>query len=204
MSMLSRHRLLGSDVRKPGLAIDPLFVDRWSPRAFTGDAVPDTVLLTAFEAARWAPSALNYQPWRFLYAHRDSARFPDFLGLMAEKNRQWAHKAGAIVYFLSDSLIVYGDKQAPAPTHAFDTGAAWANFAHQLHLLGYATRAVGGFDREAAPQILGVPERFHVHAGVAVGHPAHPDTLPETFRPKEMPTARKTLDQIAFEDVFPE
>ena len=173
--------------RRSDHPVDPLFIGRWSPRAFTGEAIDGQDLLTAFEAARWAPSSLNAQPWRFVFARRGQARFADFLDLLAERNRQWAHKAGALVFFLSDSQVAYKDKVMPSPSHAFDTGAAWANFAHQLHLLGYATRAIGGFDRARAPEVLGAPASFHVHAAVAVGRPAEAHTLPDTFREREGP-----------------
>lgn len=182
--------------------VDRLFLERWSPRAFTGATMPHADLMTAFEAARWAPSSLNYQPWRFIFAHRNHARFADFLALLAEKNRLWAQKAAALVFFISDTQIAYGDKIMDAPNHAFDTGAAWANFAHQALLLGYTTRAIGGFDRGAAPRALGVPANYQVHAAVAVGQPAHADTLPEGFRAKEAPSGRRPLSDIAFEGGF--
>lgn len=182
--------------------VDRLFVDRWSKRAFTGDAVPHADLLVAFEAARWAPSSLNYQPWRFIYAHRDSARFADFIALLGERNRLWAVKAGVIVFFVSDTRITYGDKVQPSPSHAFDTGAAWANFAHQAHLQGYATRAIGGFDRASAPEALGLPEGFTVHVAVAIGVPDAPSTLPDVYRDKEFPSNRRPLTDLIFDGHF--
>ena len=188
--------------RQSDYAIAPLFIDRWSPRAFTGEVVADEALRTAFEAARWAPSSRNYQPWRFLYARSDSPCFGDFLSLLNERNRQWAHRAGAIVYILSDTLIGDGVSEALSDSHAFDTGAAWANFAHQIHLLGYGTRAIGGFDRQAAPGTLGLSDRFHVHAAVAVGRPAARETLPDAFQAREFPSPRNPLDAFVFEDQF--
>lgn len=201
MSVLSTVLSQGPG-RTPDHAVDRLFVDRWSPRAFTGAAMAHADLLIAFEAARWAPSSLNYQPWRFVYAHRDHPRFADFLALLAEKNRLWAIKAAVLVFFISDTRVAYGEKVMDSPSHAFDTGAAWANFAHQAFLLGYATRAIGGFDKVSAPAVLGVPPDFHVHAAVAVGIPAHADTLPESFRSKEKPSERRPLSDIIFEGQF--
>ena len=195
-------RTAGLAGRQSEYPVDPLFLGRWSPRAFTGEPVAEKDLYTAFEAARWAPSSLNFQPWRFVFARNGHARFDEFLALLSERNRQWAHKAGVLIFFLSDSQISYNDKLMPSPSHAFDTGAAWANFAYQLHLLGYGTRAMGGFDRARAPGVLGVPPTFHVHAAVAVGRPAGADTLPESFREKEGPTPRKPLSELVFENVF--
>ncbi len=189
-------------IRQSDYPVDPLFIGRWSPRAFTGEAIPDRDLFTAFEAARWAPSSLNAQPWRFVFARTGGARFDEFLALLAERNREWAHKAGAIVFFISDTEVAYKDQRRLSPSHAFDTGAAWANFTHQLHLLGYATRAIGGFDRSAAPEVLGVPPTFHVHAAVAVGRRAEAHTLADDFRQKEGPSPRRSLREIVFENRF--
>src|SRR4051812_29920955 len=86
-------------------AIDPLFLERWSPRAFDGSEIPDADLMTMFEAARWAPSAFNSQPWRFLYAKRWDANWERFLGLLIPWNQGWAHSASVLIYILSDSLM---------------------------------------------------------------------------------------------------
>lgn len=190
------------DARSSDHPIDRLFLERWSPRAFSGASMAHADLLTAFEAARWAPSSLNYQPWRFVYAHKEHPRFTDFLSLLAEKNRLWAQKASALVFFISDTRVVYGEKVMDSPSHAFDTGAAWANFAHQAFILGYSTRAIGGFDKVAAPDVLGVPAGFHVHAAVAIGVPAAAETLPEVFRAKEAPSSRRPLADMVFEGYF--
>lgn len=204
MSLATKIHSPGAKLRQSAYAVDPLFIERWSPRAFTGESIDEPQLFTAFEAAHWAPSANNYQPWRFVYARRESARFDAFVGLLTARNREWAHKASAIVYFISDKIVETPEKQGPSHSHAFDTGAAWSNFAHQLHLLGYATRAMGGFDRDAAPEVLNVSDRFHIHVAVAVGRPDHPDTLPESFRDREVPNARRPLQAFVFEDQFAE
>ena len=115
---------------------------------------------------------------------------------------QRSMNSGAIVYILSDTLIGDGVTEALSDSHAFDTGAAWANFAHQIHLLGYGTRAIGGFDRQAAHGVLGLSDRIHVHAAVAVGQPAAPETLPDTLRQREFPSPRHPLDAFVFEDTF--
>ena len=90
----------------------------------------------------------------------------------------------------------------PSPSHAFDTGAAWSNFAHQAFLLGYRTRAIGGFDRARAPEVLGVPDNYDILAGVAIGRPDHPDSLDDSFRHQEKPSARRPLDSFVFQDHY--
>ena len=85
----------GSEKRKADHPIDKLFLDRWSPRAMTGETVSDNDLMSLFEAARWAPSSYNHQPWRMLYARRDSEHWPLFFDLLVEFNQSWAKNAGA-------------------------------------------------------------------------------------------------------------
>ncbi|HSB96549.1 MAG TPA: nitroreductase family protein, partial [Spongiibacteraceae bacterium] len=84
-------------------AIASQFIERWSPRSFTSEALPESTLLTFFEAARWAPSASNHQPWRFIYSLRDSDSWETFIDLLAENNRAWAHRAAALVVIVSKS-----------------------------------------------------------------------------------------------------
>ena len=96
-------RVKGSDVRTPDRPIDPLFVDRWSPRAMSGEPISQEELLRLFEAARWAPSSGNSQPWRMLYAHRDSEHWPRFFGLLAEGNKTWCVHAAVLVVFVSQT-----------------------------------------------------------------------------------------------------
>ncbi len=105
--------------------IDPIFLTRWSPRAFTGEPVPEAALASMFEAARWAPSSYNSQPWRFLYALCGTPNFDRFLGLLVEFNQSWAKTAGALVILVSKETMQAGDKIVPSRTHAFDAGAAW-------------------------------------------------------------------------------
>jgi nitroreductase len=189
--------------RQADYAIDPLFIQRWSNRAFTGDVVPDAVLFSAFEAARWAPSARNAQPWRFIYAKRDSADWPVFFGLLNERNQVWADKAGALILVVSaTSAPDQTGNNRPLNSHAFDAGAAWANLALQVARLGWATRAIGGFDKEAARVTLDVPEGFALQVIIAVGKPADKDTLPEEFQDREFPTGRVKVTELAWPGKF--
>jgi nitroreductase len=178
------------------------FVERWSSRALSGEAIPEADLLTCFEAARWAPSGFNAQPVRFVYAHRDSEDFPKLLGLLNEKNRSWAHKAGAIVFVLSRTDFAFNGQTVQVSSHAFDAGAAWSAFAHQAHLLGYATRAIGGFDRKAAPEVLNLPDTYAAHVAVTIGRRASVHDLPETFHAQETPSTRRPLHTFLHQGQF--
>ena len=102
-----RKTMTQANSRTADYPIDALFLERWSPRAFTGEAIPERQLSSLFEAARWAPSSYNSQPWRFLYARRDTEPWPRFLGLLNEYNQSWARNAAALV-ILVRCLPVFG------------------------------------------------------------------------------------------------
>jgi nitroreductase len=184
--------------RRPDHPVDPLFVDRWSPRSFTAEPVPDAVLLSAFEAARWAPSASNAQPWRFLVARRDDAHWQDFVGLLAPRNALWAGQASALVVILSERMVERRGDVVANVSHSFDAGAAWANFAHQALLLGWHTHGIGGFDRAAARERLEVPEAYAIESMVALGKVGGLDTLHGDFHAGESPNGRRPIDATVF------
>jgi nitroreductase len=185
--------------------VDPLFLERWSPRAFDESEMPGEDLLTLFEAARWAPSAFNSQPWRFLYARRGGADWERFLDLLIPFNRSWAQSASALVYILSDTLPFTDKAGEPSTshTHSYDSGAAWASFALQATRLGYQAHGMSGVDFERARETLGVPERYRIEAAAAVGRIGDPATLDEKLRAREVPSGRKPVEQFAFAGGWP-
>jgi len=189
----------GSEKRKADHPIHPLFIDRWSPRGMTGEAVSEQELLSMFEAARWAPSSANAQPWRILYARRDTPNWPIFYELLMEGNRPWAERAGALLLFIS-STVNSADKLNG--THSFDTGAAWQNLALQGYVLGLAVHGVGGFDRELAREVLQVPEQFSVEAMAVVGRPGNAELLSDVNKAREMPNDRRPVSQTVCEGAF--
>lgn len=190
----------GSDKRSADYPIDKLFLDRWSPRAMTGAPIPRADLLTLFEAARWAPSSYNNQPWRMLYALRDTEHWQTFFDLMVEGNQSWAKNAGALLLFLSKKTFDYNGK--PSITHSFDAGAAWENLALQGSLKGYVVHGMQGFDYERARNALNVPDDFQIEAMVAVGIPGSAEVLPEKLRSKEAPSDRRKLEETICEGPF--
>jgi nitroreductase len=193
-------RVKGSLVRTADRSIDPLFVDRWSPRAMSGEPITRDELFQLFEAARWAPSSGNSQPWRMLYAHRDGPHWPTFFGLLASGNQVWCVNAAVLVVFVSQRMREGTDK--PLPTHSYDTGSAWMSLACQGWISGYVVHGMAGFDYERARTELGVPDGFHVDAMCAIGHPGPIEKLPESFRPRETPSPRKKVEEFAFEGEF--
>lgn len=186
-------------------AIDSLFLERWSPRAFTPDIISETDLLKLFEAARWAPSSYNSQPWRFIYARRGTKHWDRLLGLLNEFNASWAKNAAALVIAVSkQTMAVPGqDKEIPSHSHSFDTGAAWALLALQATKLGWQAHGMVGFDIPRAATELNVPAGYRVEAAIAIGKPGDKLQLPEALQARETPSPRNPLSTIAFEGVFP-
>ncbi len=184
--------------------IEPLFLQRWSPRAYTGEPILAADLARIFEAARWAPSSYNSQPWRFLYAHRDTPAFPHFLGLLNEFNRSWAERAAVIIIALSKSTMrpIGADKDVPSHSHSFDAGAAWAQLALQATALNWHAHAMVGFDMARAFAELNVPAGYRVEAAIAIGRQGDKAILPEPLQQRESPNGRDPVASFAFEGAF--
>jgi len=189
-----------STYRKPEAPVHDAFIERWSPRAMKPEPVSREELLPLFEAARWAPSSYNNQPWRFLYAVRGTPAWDEFLSLLVDNNRAWAQHAGALIVIVSHKNFDFNGK--PSRTHHYDAGAAWAYFALQGSMRGLAVHGMEGFDYEKARQILGIPDDYDVEAMAAVGHPGRKEDLPEKHRAMEKPSGRKKLAEISFEGGF--
>ena len=180
--------------------VDDLFPSRWSPRSFNEERIDDDAFAALIEAARWAPSSRNQQPWRFVYAARDGAQWSGFLETLDEGNREWAHRASHLV-------MVIGPVQNGAlhPGAAFDCGAAWMSLALQAQLSGLSTHPMGGFDKDAARSIAAIPENFVPIAMIAVGIRGAIEHLPEHRRAsEETRSQRKPNEEIAANGSFPE
>lgn len=193
-----------SNNRKPNFPVNDLFTDRWSPRAFTGQPISEESLLTLLEAARWAPSASNLQPWRFVWARRDTPAWQPIFDTLVPFNQSWAQQASALVVIASRKMAMPAGKDQPAPNrwHAFDTGAAWASLALQAHLSGLAAHGLGGFDADKLRQAIGLPEDFAIETVAVVGKPGDKSLLPEALQARETPSDRKPLSQLACEGRF--
>ena len=184
--------------------IDKLFLDRWSPRAFTSEEIGEADLMTLFEAARWAPSSYNSQPWRFIYARRGTPHFDKLLDLLVPFNQSWAKTASALVILVSNSLMVTpgSDKPVPSHSHSMDAGAAWASLALQATLSGWHTHGMVGFDKERAFAELNVPQGYRVEQAIAIGRMGDKSILPEAMAAREAPSDRLPLAQIVMEGGF--
>lgn len=192
----------GIEKRKPAHEIAPWILGRWSPRAMSGEAMTDEELMPLFEAARWAPSSYNGQPWRFIYARRDTPHFDVFFDLLVEWNRLWAGKAAALVLIIARKNFEHNEK--PSITHAFDTGAAWENLALEGARRNLVVHGMEGFDYEKARIVLKIPEVFEILAMVAIGKRGRKEDLPPKVLEGESPSDRRPLQEIVMEGMFRE
>ncbi len=167
--------------RRADYTIEAIFLERWSPRAFTGEAISDADLHRIFEAARWAPSSYNSQPWRFFYAKRDTPAFAAFLGLLTASNQVWAKNASVLMIMASQKSFTPAGKSEPVESrsHSFDAGAAWGYLALQTLRLSYAAHAMSGFDAARSHKELNMPSDYRPEAAIAIGRRGDKAILPE-------------------------
>lgn len=171
---------------------------RWSPRAFSEQPVGPDMLLTLLEAARWAPSSSNEQPWRFVVATREEpADYDRLLACLLEGNRKWAYRAPVLI--LSVARVDFEEDGRPN-RHAFhDVGLATENLLLQATALGLVAHPMAGFDIEKARADLKIPSGYEPVAMIAVGYPGELSVLPDYLQQRELkPRERKSLTEIAF------
>jgi len=171
---------------------------RWSPRAFAPRSVEPEKLVSVFEAARWASSASNEQPWAFVLAASDDPKnYEGMLGVLVDFNRGWANQAPVLILTLAHTQF---EKDGRPNRHAFyDLGQAAANLSLQATALGLVTHPMAGFDAEAARQRFAVPAGWEPVSVIALGYPGDPDSLNETLRQRELAQRkRKPLPSLVF------
>ncbi len=188
--------------RKSKYSINDLLLHRWSPRAMSGQAVSEEELNTLFEAARWAPSSYNNQPWRFVYAKKNSIFWDAIFNLMVPSNQQWAKNAGVLIVVVSKNDFEKTGK--PSRTHSFDAGAAMENLALQGYAMGLVIHGMEGFNYDKAKEVINLPEGYTVEALFAVGRPGAKEDLPIELQERERASDRKNSESFVFEGVFKE
>ncbi len=164
-----------------------------------GEPLSKDLLLRLFEAARWAPSSSNGQPWRFVYGIQGTEDFTRLFDLLVDANQAWCKRAGALVMVVAKATFDNGN---PNRTHAFDTGAAWMSLSLQATQLGLVSHGMAGFDYERAKEAAQVPADHAVQCMIALGHPGAVAELPEKYQAREVPSDRKPLEQLVFEGRF--
>jgi nitroreductase len=186
--------------RKSLYPISDIFLNRWSSRAFSNEPVTNEELMPLFEAARWAPSANNEQPWRFIYTHKNSKLWQALIDLMIPFNQSWAKNADVLVVVISKNF--FGSAGKPSQFHTFDAGAACMSLALQGSINGLVVHAIAGFDYDKARTILNIPTEFKIETMVAIGKPGNKENLSPELQAREVPNDRKQLNEIVFEDAF--
>lgn len=195
-----------SNPRNADHPIEPIFLNRWSPRSFDASSMPEADLFSILEAARWAQSCYNIQPWRFLYTRRGDAHWDRFVSFLDEFNRSWAQHASGLIIVLSDRVMPGdGDKRPDKPSHyhSFDAGAAATHMALQAAALDYNAHTMAGILFDDIKEQLRIPERFKIEVAVAIGRRGEKEALPDFLQEVETPSPRKPLSEIAFPGAFP-
>lgn len=185
--------------RNPERPIHPIILNRHSPRIFSQPEVTQEELETLFEAARWAPSSSNTQPWRFIVSQKGTSGFEQQVTFLDEFNHRWAPKASYLITVISQQVSDDGKELRHA---SFDTGAAWENLALQASDMDIVAHAMGGFDSEKARAALGVPDTFRVECMIAIGRRTALDDVPEEFLQGETPKGREIFQSRVFVDRF--
>ncbi len=186
--------------RTPEYKVDQVFTNRWSSRVFSKEPVLTEELMCLFEAARWAPSSYNSQPWKFVWARNGSNEFTKMFNCLVPFNQDWVKQAPLLVTIISKDTFDHNNEFSR--THSFDTGAAWANFALQASLNGMVAHGMSGFDYDKIKKELSIPNGYTVEAMVAVGKQGKQKDLPSKMKSMEKPSGRKPVSDFVFESTF--
>jgi nitroreductase len=171
-------------------SLHELIRTRWSPSAFSARPVEPEKLRSMFEAASWAASCFNEQPWRFVFATKaEPEQFQRVLGLLVDRNQQWAKTAYALGFSTGKKTFTHNG--APDRFGLYDTGAAMANLAIEGTAQGVRTHFMGGFDAQRARSEFHVPDDFEIGAAFAIGYIDETAAVPIT-------RIRKSLEEIVF------
>lgn len=177
--------------------IHPLIAERWSPRAFSDQPVARENILKLFDAARWAASSFNEQPWRFLIGMKGDDSYNKLLETLAEFNRQWAYNAPVLIIACGKNTFSKNGKENRH--YAYDTGQAMANLALQATADNLYIHQMAGFSRSKAVELFSIPEDFEPLAACALGHLGNLSILDEKNQKSEAASrSRKPLDEIIF------
>ena len=173
-----------------------LIRERWSPRAFADKAIAPEILCSLFEAARWAPSSNNEQPWAYLVAARDDQEnFAKTVGVLVEFNATWAKNAPVLA--IAVAKLTFAKNNSPNRVAPYDLGAATALLSVEATARGLAVHQMAGFDPAKARQTFGIPDGWDAYATFAVGYPGDPASLPQPLKDREVaPRTRKPISEF--------
>jgi nitroreductase len=193
-SVAEVHHLKHADANEEIL---PAMITRWSPRSFSNRQINPADLRKIFEAARWAPSSFNEQPWRFIVGLKGTETFERIASVLGGFNQQWAPKAQVLI--LGAAKTRFSHNGSPNGYAFHDLGAAAGFITLQAAELGLATHQMAGFDQEGARKAFGIPEEYAIGSVMALGYPGEPSELPPGLAAQETaPRTRKPLSEIVF------
>ncbi|MGA2810861.1 MAG: nitroreductase family protein [Candidatus Acidiferrum sp.] len=176
--------------------INELLGRRWSPRAFDRKAIPADVLRSLFEAARWAPSSSNEQPWAYLVATRHNAEeFAKMTSVLVEFNAGWAKHAPVLALAVAE--LAFAKTGTPNRNAHYDTGAATALLSVEATARGLFVHQMAGFDPDESRRVFAIPAGWEAIAAIAIGYPGDADSLPHPYKDRELaPRERKPLGEF--------
>ncbi len=186
--------------RESQYPILPLILSRVSFRAFSDERLSEEELMALFEAARWAPSSYNNQPWRFIFARRGEKEWDTLFNVLIDFNKAWTKNADTLILVISRNNFEYNNK--PSVTARFDTGAAWMSLALEAHARNIIAHGMQGFDYDLIKKNLQIPDTFTVEAMIAIGKPGNKDNLPPEIKKEEVPSIRKPLQDLIAKGQF--
>lgn len=185
------------NIRNREYNVNSAFPKRWSPRAMSSEEVSYNELMSLFEAARWAPSSFNEQPWVFLYAKRGNETFEKYVSSLVDFNKIWAKNSAYLIIILSKKNSEHNGNFNI--THSFDTGAAWMSLALQGSMNGLVVHGIGGFDRDKLKNELNIPNEYNIEAMAAIGKRGKKELLPKMLQEKEVISNRKLIKEFVYE-----
>jgi nitroreductase len=176
--------------------VHDLIAERWSPRAFSDKPVAPDILQSLFEAARWAPSSSNEQPWAYIVATKDDAEnFAKLVTVLVPFNATWAQHAPVLALAVAE--LSFAKNGAPNRNAQYDVGAATAWLTVEASSRGLFVHQMAGYDHDNARQVFVIPAGWEPIAAIAIGYPGDPDTLPQPLRDREVaPRTRKPISEF--------
>ena len=186
--------------RKAEFPVAAFIIERWSPRAMSAESISDNELMSLFEAARWAPSSFNNQPWRFVYVKRNTPDWDRMFRILAGGNQSWTKNAAVLILVVSH--LVFEKNGNPSRTHSLDAGAATENLALEARHRGLVCHGMEGFDYDKARKEFAIPDDYAVEAMYAIGRPGRLKIFDPELQKREVPSDRKRVAEIAFEGTF--
>lgn len=191
-----QHEVAGH--RKAEFPIHPMFLNRWSPRAFSTKTVEPELIWRVLEAAGWAPSGGNLQPWRYIIARseEDKKKFKSFIN---DGNWAWCQYAPVLILLTAQTVRGEGKSNRTA---MLDAGASWAYLALEAMHQGLIAHAMGGFQPDKAKEILRIPDDYEPCIVIALGYQGDKEHLQEKDRVREIPSQRKSIQETVFEGAF--